>query len=89
MVCKHIAHESGRETSSLSTIFSEGRGASVHRLMRTSPYIIKWYNRGPDLGVLEVTSMGLCGCNVTKERIDIKYAEVKLVSGAEHDGHEF
>ena len=40
IVCKHIVHE--------------GRGTSVHRLMRTRLYIIKWYNRGPDLGVLEV-----------------------------------
>ena len=49
MVCKHIVHESGRETSSLSPIFSEGRGASVHRLMKTRLYITKWYNREPDL----------------------------------------
>ena len=43
IVCKHIVHE-GRGL----------RGESVHKLMRTRLYIIKWYNRGPDLGVLEV-----------------------------------
>ena len=51
IVCKHIVRE--------------GRGASVHRLMRTRLYITKWYNRGPDPGVLEVISMGLCGCSQT------------------------
>ena len=48
--------------------------------MRTRLYI--WYNRGPDLGVLEVISMGLCGCNQTchKGTNDIKYAGAETVT---------